>query len=134
MTNATSPKALRESTDTARDLSANVLQSAEDAVESSRSFANDQFDRAHDKVRDLRSTVEPAIDRFATRAQELANRGIHAASDATAKVQKQINHYADATGKYVAEQPVKSVLIAAAAGAALAALIGLLARSRTDLR
>lgn len=123
MTNVTSPKALRESADTARDLSANVLQSAEDAVESSRSFANDQFDRAHDKVRDLRSTVEPAIDRFATRAQELANRGIHAASDATAKVQKQINHYADATGKYVAEQPVKSVLIAAAAGAALAALV-----------
>ena len=100
-----------------------MLQSAEDAVESSHSFANDQFDRAHDKVRDLRSTVEPAIDRFATRAQELANRGIHAASDATAKVQKQINHYADATGKYVAEQPVKSVLIAAAAGAALAALV-----------
>lgn len=123
MTTTSTPKALREGATAARDLSADVLQSAEDAVESSRSFANNQFDKAHDKVRDLRGTVEPAIDRFATRAQEFANRGINAASDATAKVQKHINHYADATGKYVAEQPVKSVLIAAAAGAALAALL-----------
>lgn len=114
---------LRDGADTARELSDDVLQSAEDAVESTRGFANHQLDRAHDKVRDLRGVVEPAIDRLAARAQDVASRGIHAASDASAKVQKQINHYAEATGKYVAEQPVKSVLIAAAAGAALAALL-----------
>lgn len=127
----TTPKTLREGADAARDLSADVLQSAEDAVENTRSFANHQLDRAHDKVRDLRGTVEPAIDRLAARAQDVASRGINAASDASAKVQKQINHYADATGKYVAEQPVKSVLIAAAAGAALAALVMAARRSRT---
>lgn len=123
MTTTSTPKALREGATAARELSSDVLQSAEEAVESSRTFANNQFDKAHDKVRDLRGAVEPAIDRFATRAQEFAHRGINAASDASAKVQRQINHYADATGKYVAEQPVKSVLIAAAAGAALAALV-----------
>ncbi len=114
---------LRDGADAARELTADALQSAEQALESTRGFANQQLDRAQDKVRDLRGNVEPAIDRLAARAQEAATRGIHAASDASAKVQRQISHYAEATGKYVAEQPVKSVLIAAAAGAALAALV-----------
>lgn len=122
MTNTTTAKT-RDAASTARHLSSEVLQSAEDAVESTRGFTNHQLDKAGDKVRDLRSTVEPAIERFATRAQDVASRGIHAATDATARAQKQINHYAEATGKYVAEQPVKSVLIAAAAGAAIAALV-----------
>lgn len=125
------PQALRDGADSARALTADVLQSAEEAVESTRSYANHQLDRAHDKVRDLRGTVEPAIDRFAARAQDVATRGIHAASDASAKVHKQINHYAEATGRYVAEQPVKSVLIAAVAGAALAALVMSARRNHT---
>ncbi len=125
------PAALRDGANAARELSADVLQSSEEAVENTRNFANHQLDRAHDKVRDLRGNVEPAIDRLAARAQDVATRGIHAASDASAKVQKQINHYAEATGKYVAEQPVKSVLIAAAAGAALAALVMAARRSHT---
>jgi len=115
-----------------RNLSSDVLQGAESAVESTRTFANQQLDRAEEKVHDLRSTIEPAIDRFTTRAQELANRGLHAATDAGAKVQRQFNTYAEVTGKYVAEQPVKSVLIAAAAGAALAALV-MAARSRNNV-
>lgn len=78
-------------------------------------------------VRELTSdalhSTEAAIDRVATRAQDLANRGIHAASDASATAKKQLDQYTQATARYVADQPVKSVLIAAAVGAALAALV-----------
>ncbi|MBX3588502.1 MAG: hypothetical protein KF796_17880 [Ramlibacter sp.] len=99
------------------------MQTAEEAVGNTRAFANHQMDKAAEGVRDLRSHIEPAIEHIASRAQQLASRGANAASDASAKVQKQLNHYAEATGRYVADQPVKSVLIAAAAGAALAALL-----------
>ena len=59
------PAALRDGANAARELSADVLQSAEEAVENTRNFANHQLDRAHEKLRDLRGNVEPAIDRLA---------------------------------------------------------------------
>ena len=39
------------------------------------------------------------------------------------KVYLQMSRYADVTGRYVSQQPVRSVLIAVAAGAAIAALV-----------
>ncbi len=79
---------------------------------------------------DVLHSTEEAIERIASRAQDMATRGIHAASDAGAKVQKRVSHYTEATSRYVAEQPVRSVLIAAAAGAALAALVIAASRRR----
>ena len=79
---------------------------------------------------DVLHSTEEAIERIASRAQDMATRGIHAASDAGAKVQKWVSHYTEATSRYVAEQPVRSVLIAAAAGAALAALVIAASRRR----
>lgn len=71
------------------------------ALESTREFANQAFEKAGEKVRDLRYG-----------AKELANRGVHS-----------VGEYAQATTRYVAEQPLKSALIAAAIGAAVAALV-----------
>ena len=95
-----------------------VLQTAEQAVESVRGFTNDSLDRAGSVAEEL-----------SARAQELARKGIAAASGTSAQAQKAMHRYADTTTKYVAEQPVKSVLIAAAIGAALAALV-IAARNR----
>lgn len=71
------------------------------ALESTREFANQAFERAGEKVRDLRYGVK-----------DLASRGVSS-----------VGEYASATTRYVAEQPVKSALIAAAVGAAVAALV-----------
>lgn len=114
---------------TTRNVSDDVLQGAESAVESTRNFANDSLDKAGDKVRDLRREVDPLVDQITAKVQQLASRGAEYASDAKYRAQKQINRYADVTGRYVSEQPVKSVLIAAATGAAIAALIVLASRS-----
>ena len=56
-------------------------------------------------------------------ASGLATKGVDAASEAALAAQKQLTRYADVTGRYVSQQPVKSVLIAVAAGAAIAALV-----------
>lgn len=99
-----------------------MLQTAEEAVESTRAFAQDSLDRATDKVHDLRRNLEPAIDQLASRAEKAVRSSLQAVSHTGERAQQTLNRYADATGRYVAEQPVKSVLIAAATGAAVAAL------------
>ena len=114
---------------TTRKLSDDVLQSAEQAVESTRALANESLDQASSKVRELQSSLKPALDEMAERAQQALRRGLDSATETRLQAQKfggtvrVIDRVADATGKYVSEQPVKSVLIAAATGAALAALL-----------
>ncbi len=77
-------------------------------------------DDAMDKVRDLRLGV-----------QDLASRGLSAVSDSASVAQERLGRYASTTGRYVTEQPVKSALIAAAVGAAVAAIV-MVARSRRN--
>ena len=100
-----------------------VLQSAEQAVESVRGFTNDSLDRAGGAVRDARTSLSASADQLSARAQDLARKGIAAAAETSAQAQKVINRYAHVTSRYVSDQPVKSVLIAAAVGAAVAALV-----------
>jgi ElaB/YqjD/DUF883 family membrane-anchored ribosome-binding protein len=89
-----------------------ALNTAESALESTRQLASQVIDKASEKVRDLRFG-----------AKDLASKGFGVATDATAAAQKQISRYADVTGRYVSQQPVRSVLIAVAAGAVIAGLV-----------
>jgi ElaB/YqjD/DUF883 family membrane-anchored ribosome-binding protein len=89
-----------------------ALNTAESALESTRQLASQVIGKASEKVRDLRFG-----------AKDLASKGYGVASDATAAAQKQLSRYADVTGRYVSQQPVKSVLIAVAAGAVIAGLV-----------
>jgi len=93
-----SSKSLRAGTSSYED---EARSATAHALESTKEFANQAFERAGEKVRDLRSGVK-----------ELASKGVHSVGD-----------YANATTRYVAEQPLKSALIAAAVGAAVAALV-----------
>jgi ElaB/YqjD/DUF883 family membrane-anchored ribosome-binding protein len=91
---------------------------AEDALDSGRQFAHDAYERAGERARDLRAGM-----------RHMANRGMSGMSDAAGAAQRRAAEYAQATGRYVAEQPVKSALIAAAVGAAVAALVLAMRRS-----
>jgi ElaB/YqjD/DUF883 family membrane-anchored ribosome-binding protein len=84
-------------------------------------MASNALERAGEKVRDLRYG-----------ASDLARRSATTVSEATTAAQRQLGQYAQATGRYVAEQPVKSALIAAAIGAAVAALVLAMRRGRRD--
>ena len=83
---------------------------ASQALDSTREFANQAFERAGEKVRDLRYGVK-----------DLAN-----------KSASSVGEYAQATTRYVSEQPLKSALIAAAIGAAVAALVLAMRRNSND--
>lgn len=93
------------------------------AFEGTRELANQTLDQAAGTVRELKREVRPAFEALATKAQDTLRRGLDAASQTGAQAQESVQRYADATGKYIAQQPVKSVLIAAGAGALLAGLL-----------
>lgn len=106
-----------------RHASDEALQAAERAVDRTRVHTNDALDHAEDKIRELHDNVDPMIDALATQAQALARQSLEIAAEAKKKAQQSLSRYANATTQYVSQQPVRSVLIAAAVGAALALLV-----------
>jgi ElaB/YqjD/DUF883 family membrane-anchored ribosome-binding protein len=80
---------------------------ASQALDSTREYANQAFDKAGARMRDLRDNVK-----------DMASRGASSVGD-----------YAQATTRYIADEPVKSALIAAAIGAAVAGLVIAMRRS-----
>ncbi|MDM0038098.1 hypothetical protein QTH89_16840 [Variovorax sp. J22G21] len=117
---------------TASQLADEARETANDALESTRAYAQNAVNAAGEKVRGLRGQVEPAVEQLANRVQQAVQRGLESASKTSARAQRQIEQAADVTGKYISDQPVRSVLIAAAAGAAIAALLVLATRRRDD--
>ena len=97
-----------------------ALDATGHALENTRQLATQAIEKAGEKVRDLRYGVK-----------DLASKGVTTASEAAAAAQRQLGQYAQSTTRYVTEQPVKSALIAAAIGAAVAALV-LALRRRSD--
>ncbi|HUR89545.1 MAG TPA: hypothetical protein VMZ74_10700 [Ramlibacter sp.] len=83
---------------------------AAQALDTTREFANQAFDKAGSRLRDLR-----------TGAKDIASRGASSVGD-----------YAQATRGYITDEPVKSALIAAAIGAAVAGLVIALRRSSSS--
>lgn len=73
----------------------------------------------------------PLLDRASEQASALAQRGVDAWRDGSQHLRDASFRARDSTLDYIKDEPVKSVLIAAAAGAALVALVGLLGRRST---
>lgn len=110
-----------------------LVNGVEDGIDSARDIAHNTLSKVSDKIDDLQSGVKPAIDRFATRSAEIAQKGWDSTRDAGTRAKAAATRYTDACENYVTEQPMKSVAIAAAAGATLAALL-ILARNRSNNR
>jgi ElaB/YqjD/DUF883 family membrane-anchored ribosome-binding protein len=80
-------------------------------------------------AQDLRQQISPLLARAGEQASVLAQRGVDAVRERSLQVRDQALRASDNTVNYIRDEPVKAVLIAAAAGAVLMALIGLLRRS-----
>ncbi|MEO5661593.1 MAG: hypothetical protein ABIQ90_17630 [Polaromonas sp.] len=106
-----------------RKASDDMAESAGKTLESTRDYANQALDKAQNKVRELRGSVDPMVDMLASKAQKLARQSLDMASEAKERAEKSLKQAADTTSRYVAEQPMRSVLIAAAVGAAVALLV-----------
>lgn len=90
------------------------------SVASIREHANDVLDKAEHNVRNLRGRVDPMVEMLTEKAQALARQSLDLASEAKDRAQQSLTRAAGVTTRYVSEQPVRSILIAAAVGAAVA--------------
>ena len=126
------PNTTRDAASAAHQTSAALLDGASRSVDSTREYANDALDRAESKVRELRGQVDPMVDMLTAKAQKLARQSLDMASEARQRAQQSLSQASAATGRYVAEQPLRSVLIAAAVGAAVAMLISATRHRNSD--
>jgi ElaB/YqjD/DUF883 family membrane-anchored ribosome-binding protein len=71
-----------------------------------------------------------SVDEAHAGAEELATRGSEAVRSSAARARESITHTTDQAAQYVQAQPLKSLLMAAATGAAIALLAGALGKHR----
>lgn len=116
----------------ANDVADQAARSADSAIRSTQRLANESLDQLSDKIHELRDTAVPAINRLASEAETLARRGLDTMRERSAQIRESAVRVSDNTVGYIKDEPVKSMLIAAATGAALMALVSLLSRSRDD--
>ena len=81
---------------------------------------------------DLRGQTSPLLHRASEQVSALTQRGMDAMREGSQQVRLKAHRAGDATVGYIRDEPVKAIAIAAAAGAALVLLLGLLTRSRHD--
>lgn len=116
--------AVEKLADTANAATDKIASKAESTVDSARTLANEALNNADVKVRTLREDIKPAIDAISARVQDMAEHGRAACVETSAQAREKFNSAASKASAYVSEQPMKSMAIAAAAGAALAFLLG----------
>lgn len=109
-----------------------AADAASGALRSTQHATNEAFDRLSDKVSEVRDQAAPTVSRLSTQAEALAKRGVEAVRDTSAQLRDKALQATDTTVGYIKDEPVKSMLIAAATGAALMGLVGLMTRSRRD--
>jgi ElaB/YqjD/DUF883 family membrane-anchored ribosome-binding protein len=93
-----------------------AVHGVQDAALGAKTYVTEKIDAMYDQAK-------PVVDRVTTRAHDMADHAIEGTRQAGARVKKTAAEYAGACETYVSEQPMRSVAIAAAAGATIAALI-----------
>ena len=106
-----------------RQVSDGLASSTDKAFDAAHEYTGKLSDAADRNLNSLQSKVEPAMEKFATKAQELAQRGMDMAVHTKDQAKESLANYSAVTTRYVAEKPIQSVLIAAAVGAGLALLM-----------
>ena len=110
-----------------------AADSASTLIEKTRDGAASALDTLADKVETARTESGSALHRAADRIESMHTRGVAACRDTGAKVREQACVKRDQAVGYIRSEPGKSVLMAAAAGAALVGLIvAMSSRRRRD--
>jgi ElaB/YqjD/DUF883 family membrane-anchored ribosome-binding protein len=116
----------------ATEMADQAAKNADGAIRTTQRLATESLDSLAEKVHELHDKAVPAINRLASEAESLARRGLESVRDTSAHLRERAVKASDNTVGYIKDEPLKSVLIAAATGAALMALVSLIARSRHD--
>ena len=117
-------------TDSSNPLAEHVAATADSAIKSTQGLTNKAFDGLAQSVQDLKQHASPFLNRTAAQVNHLEEQGAEIAHARAQQLRAQAVHASDTALNYVKTEPVRSVLIAAATGAALMALLSLFSRAR----
>lgn len=114
------------------DMADRAARRADGSIEATRRVANQALDSLQSGVDQIRTAVPGAFARAAAQVEEITRRGVDRARSAGQTAREQALRAGDATVMRIRDEPVKAVLAAAAAGAAIAALVSWAMRSRSQ--
>lgn len=109
--------------DNAANLADAAKQATDEVILASQRVAHNTANHLADTFDDARTSADRALDRISTEGERLVRRGVDAVKDRSQQLREQALRASDSTVGYVKDEPLKAVLIAAAVGAALMALI-----------
>jgi ElaB/YqjD/DUF883 family membrane-anchored ribosome-binding protein len=84
-----------------------------------------------DHVGEIADQVAQSADHAIKTGQRVASDALDSVRDNSRQLLGKAQHASDSTVRYIRDDPVKAMLIAAATGAALMALVSLVSHSRT---
>ena len=84
---------------------------------------------AADRIDQLRDEAAPALNKASAKATELGQEGMDALTDTSKQLRDRAKEASDAAVAYAKDEPMKALLIAAAAGALLMGLLVMMVRS-----
>lgn len=108
------------------DLAKQALHSVEKSFASTERATSEALDSLVEGVQQ----VVPLLNRASDQVSALAQRGLDSVRDSSQQLRQRAERVSQNAVSYVRVEPVKSILMAAATGAALMALVSLLSRAR----
>ena len=113
-----------------QDVARKASGAAQNGIQSAHKAADQALVKMSSKVDEVRDQAAPVMDKVSDQAQKLLQQGREVFNDTSKKVRDRVTEASDMAVGYTKDEPVKAMLIAAAAGALLMALVPLMARSR----
>jgi ElaB/YqjD/DUF883 family membrane-anchored ribosome-binding protein len=107
-----------------------LYSSVDRCVQDAKQLAVDAKQTLSQQVGDMRAETTNAISHAAQGAQDMVHRGVDSARDAVSHARDGVAELRDQTARRVQADPIKAILIAAAAGAATALLLQWVAHAR----
>lgn len=114
------------------NVSEHTARTAEEAIKSTQRAADEALEGLARTMEKIRNETAPWLKNANNEIGSLAQRGISSVQDTSKFVQDQAMKAKQNAEQYIANDPVKALLIAAASGAALMALINLASRSSSS--
>lgn len=115
-------------TETAAQAARTAAQGAADVASTTRRAAGNSMDEVSASLDQARHETGAALRQLVSDSEALAHRGMESVRGSAEHLREKSLHAKDATSEYIQHEPIKSMLMAAAAGAALMALVALFSR------
>jgi len=113
------------------ELADQTSQAARNAAIDAKRVGNQALDRMASTASDWRDEAAPLVDRMADRASTAARHGAEWVRDSSGRMRQQVARVSDRTVGYVRDEPVRTALMAAAAGVVIYAVVRMLS-GRSD--